>query len=558
MNWLLAPVLRPGLALATGASLLLNLALLVPALFSLQVFERVFTSRSVETLLMLGALVVLALALGHAMDAVRARALATSAATLVRELHAAALARELWRRAQPQRPDPRGQRGERDTLRDLEALRAFVAGPGMVALLDAPWLPVHIVAIALLQPALGAAAALGALALIALAALGERATQRESDSAGQLARGLQRQQDVLLRQAEHVVGLGMSAGAVQACDGQLDRLLSQQQRLLRRSTRFAAASRTLRLALQSGLLGFGAWLVVAGHATPGVMIAATLLLGRALQPLAQAGSAWRAAAQAHASWQRLQEEPASTNDDAALALPAPSGRIEVQRLVHRAAPQQEPLLRGLDLALAPGEWLGLVGASGSGKTTLVRLLLGLAPPQAGSVRLDGADIASWPRERLAPHIGYLPQDALLLPGTVAENIARLAPVDPEAVLDAARRAGAHALILALPQGYDTRVGEGGCALSGGQRQRIALARALFGSPRLVVLDEPSLHLDAEGCDALAAALRALKASGATVVLVTQRSALLAHVDRVQVLHGGTLRAVQPQARAVAGLRAANA
>jgi PrtD family type I secretion system ABC transporter len=555
MNWLLAPALRPGLALATGASLLLNLALLVPALFSLQVFERVFTSRSVETLVMLGALVVIALALGHAMDVLRARALATSAAVLVRGLQPAALARELERRAQPHRSHDAS--AARDTLRDLEALRAFVAGPGVVALLDAPWLPVHLLAIALLAPALGAAATLGALALIALAALGEHAKRGEAETAGQLARGVQHQQDALLRRAEHVVGLGMLSGAVDASRRRLDRLLAQQQDLTRRATRFAAASRTLRLALQSGLLGFGAWLVVAGHATPGVMVAATLLLGRALQPLAQAGSAWRAATQARAAWLRLQEEPVPAGD-AALALPVPAGRIEVRRLVHGGAPGQPPLLRGLDLTLAPGESLGLVGASGAGKTTLARLLLGLATPQAGQVRLDGADLAQWPRERLAPHVGYLPQDHELLPGTVAENIARLAPAAPEAVVEAARRATAHELILALPQGYDTRVGEGSWALSGGQRQRIALARALFGAPRLVVLDEPSAHLDAQGCDALVAALRALKAGGTTVVLITQRSALLAHVDRVLVLHDGSLRPVQVQAAPIAPLRAANA
>lgn len=549
VSWLFARPLRPAVLLAGAASLVLNLMLLVPAVFTLQVFERVFTSRSAETLSMLSLLVLIALALAWAMDLTRARALDLAGATLAQLLQPLALRRMLERRAQPSRATNDGP----DALRDVATLRGFIGGAGIVALFDVPWLPLYLGAITLMHPRLGAAAAAGALLLIALGALTDRLTRPGSEAVQRQARTAQRSTAALLRRAEAIVGLGSTGHAVNRAAQVQQQLADAQAQLAARAAGLAASARMLQQGLQAGLLAYGAWLVIADNASPGIMVAASLLLGRALQPAAQLIGGWQKLAQARAAWARLADPSTAAEDTERLPLPAPLGRVTVERLVFAIARDRPALIKGLDLTLAPGDSLGLVGASGSGKSTLVRLLLGLWQPLAGSVRLDGADIARWDRTRLEPHIGYLPQDVELFAGTVAENIARLGAVDAEAVTAAARRAGAHELILRLPQGYDTLLGDGGAALSGGQRQRIALARALYGAPRFVVLDEPDAHLDSEGQAALISALRELKAGGTTVVVVTHRSQVLGALDRVAVLKDGLLDAigsVVPHLRAV--------
>jgi PrtD family type I secretion system ABC transporter len=556
MNWLFARPLLPAVLLAAAASAVLNLMLLVPALYTLQVFERVFTSRSIETLVMLSALVVISLALSYAMDVLRGRALALAGATLGRLLAPAALQRLLQHQAQPQRAA--AEAASPEAPRDVLTLQRVVSGRGLVALFDAPWLPLHLLLITLMHPLLGAAAVAGTLALLGLAVLTELLTREPTQAVQHSARSAQRRQQQLLRRAEAIVGMGMAADAVAAW-GRLDEHTREQQAALsRRALRLAAAARGLRQALQAALLGFGAWLVVAEQASPGVMVAATLLLARALQPAQQLIGSWQQLVQARAAWQRLSEPRLAGADtaaaDATLELPTPEGRLDIERLVFGGGAGKLPLLRGIELTLPAGTSLGLIGASGSGKSSLVRLMLGLWKAQAGTVRLDGADIARWPRERLAPHIGWLPQEVELFAGTVAENIARLGEPNAAAVTWAAQRAGAHELILRLPQGYDTPVGEGGAALSGGQRQRIALARALYGSPKLVLLDEPDAHLDAEGEAALEGALQALKAAGTTVIVVTHKTRLLNTLDRVALLKDGVLEALNvaaaPKLRAV--------
>lgn len=534
MRWLFNPQLRPFVLLAGGASLLLNLAMLVPALYATQVFDRVFSSRSLETLAMLSILVLLALGLGWCMDVARARALAHAGRVLDACLSPPLLHDVLARACGSQRTAEDG-----DALRDVSRLRAFLGSGGVLAVFDAPWLPIYLLAIGMMHPLLGLAAAAGAVLLFALGVLTERLTRAATLAAQDRGRDAARYSQALLRNAEVIAGMGMAGAGVAAWKCRHDALLQGQSELGTVTARLSATARIARQLLQAGMLALGAWLVVGAEASPGIMVAATILLGRALQPIEQLISGWKALIEARGAWSRLAAREAAAASQT-LSLPAPQGRLQVERLVYGGTAQRAAVLRGASLSLEPGESLGLVGASGAGKTTLLRLVLGIWQPQSGTVRLDGADIARWKRDELGRHVGYLPQDVELFAGTVAENIARLGAVDAEAVVAAARLAHAHEMILRLPQGYDTPVGEAGRVLSGGQRQRVGLARALYGSPRLVVLDEPNAHLDAEGDAALVAALSELKQAGTTVLMVNHRPALMARLDKVAVLKDGVL------------------
>jgi PrtD family type I secretion system ABC transporter len=536
MHWLFAPRLRPFVWLAAAASLVLNLAMLVPAIYMTQVFDRVFASRSVETLAMLSIFAALALALGYAMDALRGRTLAAAGRALEDRLAPAALADALRQAARRSG----GQGADTDVLRDVSRLRGFLAGPAVQSLMDAPWLPVYLLAITLMHPVLGGVAAIGAAVLVALGVLTERLTRAPGDAVSQRSRTTQRRADALARNADVIAGMGMGRAAVAAWQQDHDALAQAQADHAARSTRLGALARMLRQALQVLMLGVGAWLVIGADASPGVMIASTILLGRALQPAELLIAGWKQQLDARGAWQRLQQRRMAPAHDDAVALPAPSGRLDVERVSFGHDANRPALLKGVQLSIAAGESLGLVGPSASGKTTLARLLLGIWKPQAGSVRLDGADVAQWNRDALGAHVGYLPQDVELFGGTVAENIARLGPVDDAHVVEAARLAHAHDMILRLPQGYDTPIGDGGTRLSGGQRQRIALARALYGDPKLVVLDEPNANLDADGDEALRAALQALKARGTTVVVVGHRPALMSRLDKIAVMKDGVV------------------
>jgi PrtD family type I secretion system ABC transporter len=535
VDWLFVKRLRAFVLLAGAASLVLNLALLMPALYMMQVFDRVFASRSVETLAMLSMLVVLALALGYCVDTVRARALAWAGRSVDRLLSPVALASSL------QQASDIGGRGG-DALRDIRQLRAFLAGNGILALFDAPWLPLYLLVIGLMHPLLGLAAAIGACALLAVAVLTERLTRARTEQAMQHSRASHHHAEALTRNAEVIVGMGMTAAAVAGWRNRHDVLLGLQAALGTTSSALSAAARVLRQLLQVAMLGLGAWLVIEAQASTGIMIAATILIGRALQPVEHLIGGWKSLIEARGAWRRLGERPATAIEQDRVALPVPAGRIEVERVSFTTAPGRAALIRNVGFALEPGESLGIIGPSASGKTTLIRLILGIWRPQAGSVRIDGADIAHWDRDALGAHVGYLPQDVELFAGTVAENIARLGAIDPARVVQAAQLAHAHEMILRLAQGYDTPIGEAGAALSGGQRQRIALARALYGTPRLVVLDEPNANLDAEGEAALAAALREIKSRGTTVIMVGHRPALMAQLDKLALLRDGVLEA----------------
>ena len=444
-----------------------------------------------------------------------------------------------------------------ERLRDVTQLRNFLASGGVRALFDAPWLPIYLFVIGLMHPLLGLAAGIGAAALALLGVATERLTREATEATLGHSRSVGRHAESLTRHAEVIVGMGMAASAVSAWRLRHEQLLDGQSRLGALSSRLSALARVARQGVQMAVLGIGAWLVVGSDASPGIMVAATILLGRALQPVEHLISGWKQLVDARGAWRRLSEPHAMAGRDARLRLPAPAGRLELERVVFTHDTARPALIKGVSFAIDAGESLGLVGTSGSGKTTLARLLLGVWQPHSGAVRLDDANLAHWDRSELGAHLGYMPQDVSLLAGTVAQNIARLGEVDDAKVIRAAQRAQAHDMILRLPNGYDTQVGEGGIGLSGGQRQRIALARALYGEPKLVVLDEPDAHLDADGEDALRAALRALKASGTTVVLVGHRIGLMAQLDKIAVMKEGVLQTFGPAVAVLARLNARN-
>ncbi|MFO1302139.1 MAG: type I secretion system permease/ATPase [Burkholderiales bacterium] len=547
MRWLFAPSLTPLLGLAAAASLAINLASLVPAVFMLQVFDRVLASRSLETLVMLTAVTLLALAFCFCMDTVRARALAWAGRAVDRTLSPLALRAVLAEAASP------GHGVTGDVLHDVTQLRRFLAGSGVQALFDAPWMPVYIAAIALMHPLLGVVAALGGGLLVVVAAATEYLTRRELVRAASHSRSAARAAEALVRNAEVIAGMGMTSAALAGWQRGQDGLLSMQAALADRSAALAALARTMRQLVQVAMLAAGAWLVIGLDASAGVMVAATLLLARALQPVEQLVGGWKSLVDAREAWHRLERR---TSHAAALpvALPDPIGQVQFEKVTFAPASAGRPLMRGVTFTLEPGEALGIVGPSGSGKTTLVRLLLGIWHPTAGTVRIDGASIAQWDRDALGARVGYLPQDVELFAGTVAANIARLGEVDAQEVIEAARRAHAHEMILRLPKGYETEIGEGGTVLSGGQRQRIALARALYGRPRLVVLDEPNANLDAEGERALAMALRDLRRERVTVVLVGHRPSMMSALDRIAVMGDGRLDAFGPAGTVLSRLR----
>jgi PrtD family type I secretion system ABC transporter len=535
MRWLFAPALRPLTLLAGAASLVLNLTMLVPALYMLQVFDRVFASGSFETLVMLTLIAVLGLVLMYFMDTTRASALAAAGKALESRFGPKTIALLI------QDASRFGGARHANIARDAGLLRTFVTGSGIFALFDAPWLPLYLLLIFLFHPLLGAVATGSALLLFALVVLNERLTAAPTEAALAKSRTASRFIDAATRNAEVVRGMGMVEAVTERWRGLNAQVVSAQGRLGVTTIHLGAFVRMFRLAMQIAMLAVGGWLVVRQHVSPGVMVAGTILLARALQPIELLITGWRSLVEARGAWQRLSEVAgAGVGHGERVALPAPSGRLDLERVVFGEVAQRPPIIRGVSLALAPGETLGLIGPSASGKTTLARLMLGIWSPASGAVRLDGADIAQWDRRSLGAHVGYLPQDVELFAGTVAENISRMGSVDADAVVRAAQQAGAHELILRLPQGYETQLGDGGSALSGGQRQRIGLARALYGEPKLVVLDEPNANLDRDGEAALASALAALKARGATVVVIGHRPSAMHLVDKLAVLVDGTL------------------
>jgi ATP-binding cassette subfamily C exporter for protease/lipase/ATP-binding cassette subfamily C protein EexD len=432
-------------------------------------------------------------------------------------------------------------------MRDVASLRAFLSGAGIFAIFDAPWLPLFLILIFLFHPVLGVTATVGATILVGLALANEKLTRKPIEDMQVNSRRAGHYIDSGVRNAEVVAALGMGSAVTARWEKLNVEVLGRQRETSRIAGVIGGLTRFVRQGLQVVMLGLGAYLVIEQQLTPGIMMAATIILGRALQPVEMMISGWKQLVEARAAYLRLDALLGrGATAGSPVALPAPKGAVAVERVLFAAKGAEKPIIKGVSFQLRAGEALAILGPSGAGKSTLARLLIGVWKPVAGTVRLDGADVSEWPREQLGPHIGYLPQDVELFAGTVAENIARMGEIDGEAVIDAAKRANAHEMILRLPHGYDTPVGESGTALSGGQRQRIALARALYGAPQFVVLDEPNANLDGEGELALVRTMQALKEAAVTQVIVTHRPSLLAAVDTVLVLQDGLAQHFGPR------------
>ena len=538
-NSLLSPYRRPlGLALAFG----LAAAVLVLAgpLFMLQVYDRVLPSRSMPTLGMLFAGAFVCYVAVSFLDVAVNRILAAIAADY-EQRRGSVLAEVLIRlSATP------GASQNAAALRDVQIVSQFLSGSGTKALLDLPWFPFYVFVIFLMHPVLGSLALAGALSLLALAWISDRALRRPTSLASARARHASHLMDMVQRNAEAVHGMGMTGSLVARWRQLADRAVDGQTESAERAARFSATIKWLRQALQTGMLAVGAWLVIAQGATPGILIAATIVLARALGPVEQLVSGWRGLSEAlgaHARVARTLQAPAPPK--AATALPTPTGSVEAEGVFFGLPGADHPIINGIGFRFRPGESIAVVGASASGKSTLARLIVGIWTPTRGSVSLDGAPVSLWDRATLATHVGYLPQSVDLLPGTVAQNIARVGDADPDRIADAARLARCHDLILSLPAGFDTEIGDHAEHLSFGQRQRIALARAVYGSPKLVVLDEPNANLDAEGEQALMACMRDLKTRGITVILIAHKASVLSSSERLMVLHRGRIQALGP-------------
>jgi PrtD family type I secretion system ABC transporter len=511
-----------------------SLLLLIVPLYTMQLYDRVLTTRSVDTLIYLTIIAIAGLVALGLLDVAKNRLLSSIGQWLDRRLGP-----ETYARAIAASQQGLGYRTE--ALRDLGQVRGFLAGPNILAFFDMPWVPIFVVAITLLHPILGAVAATSALLLFALALLNNRLTKNLVKSASEASMRAFRQAETSSRNAEVVDALGMTNNLIRQWADYNDAALTCQKAVAQRSGWIMGVSKFSRLAIQIVMMGAGAWLAVRQELTGGAMIAGSIILSRALAPVERSISAWKAYVDARTAYDRLLKHLAlPILRPASMRLPPPQGRIELERVGLKIRGMTRPIVDNICFVLMPGETLGIMGPSAAGKSSLGRLIIGTRPPSAGHVRLDGADITFIDRTHLAPFVGYVPQDVELFSGTVAENIARMGLVDDDAVVAAAQAAGVHEMILRLPRGYETEIGEGGSHLSGGQRQRIALARAVFGDPRLVVLDEPDASLDVAGQQALMRTLENLKASGCTIVMITHRRSLLEYVDKLLVMIDGNM------------------
>lgn len=530
-------------------SCVINFLGLTPALFMLQVYDRVLSSRNETTLLMLvllvGGLYLISALLEYARSSVLIRVGNKLDMTLNQRVFTSAFERNL--RLSGGNPS--------QALNDLTTVRQFMTGNSLFAFIDTPWTPIYMGVAFLVHPILGFVMLGGSIVLIILAFFNNLSTRKPLADANGAAVQAAQFADSHLRNAEVIESMGMLPGIRARWMKMHAHVLALQTLASDRGAKFTGVTRFFRMYLQSLILGVGALLVLAGDITPGMMIVCSLLMGKALAPVEQVIGAWKHMISARESYKRLDEllESAPPRGET-LSLPAPKGHVLVENLIAGAPGQPAPILRGVNFEVQAGEVVGVIGPSASGKSTLARLLVGVWGPRAGSVRLDGADVYLWNKDELGPHLGYLPQDIELFDGTIAENICRFGPVNSEKIIQAAQRAGVHDMILRLPNGYDTPLGRGGISLSGGQKQRLGLARAMYDNPAMVVLDEPNSNLDDVGERALLTAIHDLKKRGTTVFLITHRMNVLQAVDKLLVMREGTVAMFGSRQQVLAALQ----
>jgi len=539
----------PALTATFVLSLFINASMLASPLYSMQIYDRVLTSRNVGTLIMLTLIVGMFLVLYGVLEFARSGVLAR--AGLVFE---GTLRHPLFETMMKGEMSPRHRFGQQ-AIRDAETIRDCISSGTVAIACDLPWTPVFVVLCFLQHFFLGCLALIGAIVLFSLALLTEMFTRSSVDRTNALANEASKFVASALRNGEVVRGLGMGDIVLDRWSGAQSAMVDAHSTMVERSAAMHALTKFARMAVQTSLLCVGAWLAIDRQISPGAMMATSIIMGRALAPVEQVIGQWKRVVALRSAYSRLEELfQALPRTAAPTMLPTPKGDLSVENAIVWRPAAGRPSVKGVSFTLNAGQSLAIVGASASGKSSLARALAGVWPLRDGVVRIDGADYSQWDQNRLGKHIGYLPQDIELFSGTVAENIARLGKVDEAAVIEAAKAAGAHEVILRLPNGYDTPIGEGGVALSGGMRQRVGLARALYGNPRLIILDEPNSNLDEEGEKALANAMAAMRTAGRTVIVVTHRPQILAHVDNIMVMSFGKVLVTGPRDEVVAKMR----
>ncbi len=526
-------------ALATTVvfSFFINLLAFTSPLYMLQIYDRVIGSRNETTLLGITLLVGYLLIINALLEMLRARIMVHASVAVDGKLagavfdatHSAGL------------HFPRLAQGQ--SLRDLDAVREFVAGPGLIALCDLLWMPIFITACFILHPWFGAIAIGGAVVILALTLASEFATTKRLGLASRASIGATQRAVSALRNGEVIQAMGMLGVLRKAWLEQHGEALDLQAAAGARSGLISAASKFVRMFLQTMILGLGAYLAIHNQISAGMIIAASIFVGRALAPVEGVVGNWKGMTNARNSWARLAKLFAVAGEPKQqVKLPRPLGHLKLDTVFAGPPEQSRATLRNVSLEVMPGEVLGIVGPSAAGKSTLARVITGVWPQFSGHVRLDGADFAHWDAQERGQYVGYLPQDVELFSGTVAENVARFQQVESDSIIETARLCGCHDMVQLLPDGYNTAIGEGGAALSGGQRQRIGLARAFFGRPSLVVLDEPNASLDQSGEEALIEAIRRYRSFGCTIVLITHKINVLAAADKIVVLDDGVVQA----------------
>ena len=516
-------------------SMFINVLMLVPPLYMLQLYDRVLTSRSESTLYMLTLIVIVLFVTMGLLEVVRSRVLVKFGNRFANILSNRIF--ESTFELANKKPEAASSR----LMGDFTQLRQFLTGNGLFAFFDAPWIPIYIIVLFLFHPYFGFFAIFAAITLVAITFLNEYTTKEKMDNANTLNRDSMMQLEANIRNAEVINAMGMKTNVRKKWEEKYFGFLNAQNDASNKAGIWSNLSKTLRMFFQSMILGLGAYLAVNMELSAGMMIAGSIIMGRALAPLDLMINTWKGFSGARMSYKRIDQllKDFPKNKEY-MELPAPKGFISVEGVYAKPPASNKYTLENLNFSINKGDILGVIGASAAGKSTLARIILGVWPVQIGTVRIDGADISQWDREHLGKYIGYLPQDIELFSGTISENIARFNEVDSQKVIEAAMKAGVHEMILRLPEGYDTVIGSGAVVLSGGQRQRIGLARAIYDNPVFVVLDEPNSNLDEQGELALLKTVEELKQSGTTVVIITHRPNILKVTNKILIMNSGKI------------------